>query len=55
MSIYQIKVVCLAMTTNERMNAGRYKHFHKNRHGHVESPFNRGILQNIADITGTFR
>lgn len=48
--IYQ--VVCLAMTTNERMNAGRYKHFHKNRHGHVESPFNRGILQNIADITG---
>ena len=33
---YQIS--CLAMTTNERMNAGRYTHFHKSgaksSHGH---------------------
>lgn len=57
---YQIS--CLAMTTNERMNAGRYTHFHKrdssashgHSHGlggtHIESPFDKGWLQNIVDF-----
>ncbi|KAK0090909.1 hypothetical protein PV325_000075 [Microctonus aethiopoides] len=40
--LYQIMV--LGMTTNERMNAGRYEHF---KHG---NPFHRGALQNIADF-----
>ncbi|XP_044582303.1 palmitoyltransferase Hip14 isoform X1 [Cotesia glomerata] len=40
--LYQIMV--LGMTTNERMNAGRYEHF---KHG---NPFHRGALQNLADF-----
>jgi hypothetical protein len=47
--LYQ--VMYLAMTTNERMNAGRYKHFHTKR-GDIQSPFNKGILQNLVDVTG---
>ncbi|KMQ92184.1 palmitoyltransferase zdhhc17 [Lasius niger] len=39
---YQIMV--LGMTTNERMNAGRYKHFKQG------NPFHRGALQNAADF-----
>ncbi|XP_066590663.1 palmitoyltransferase Hip14 isoform X2 [Prorops nasuta] len=39
---YQIMV--LGMTTNERMNAGRYAHFKDG------NPFHRGALQNIADF-----
>ena len=45
--------MCLAMTTNERMNAGRYKHFHVGgRRGEIRSPFNRGVIQNLVDVTG---
>ncbi|XP_063980286.1 palmitoyltransferase Hip14 isoform X1 [Diachasmimorpha longicaudata] len=40
--LYQIMV--LGMTTNERMNAGRYEHFKQG------NPFHRGALQNIADF-----
>ena len=40
------------MTTNERMNAGRYKHFHAKK-GEIKSPFHRGYLQNLIDVTGT--
>lgn len=47
--VYQ--VAWLAMTTNERMNAGRYKHFHSGN-GTIRSPFNKGVLQNVVDITG---
>lgn len=47
--IYQVTI--LAMTTNERMNAGRYKHFHSRR-GEIKSPFHRGILQNLVDVSG---
>ncbi|XP_018337645.1 PREDICTED: palmitoyltransferase Hip14 isoform X1 [Trachymyrmex septentrionalis] len=39
---YQIMV--LGMTTNERVNAGRYKHFKQG------NPFHRGALQNAADF-----
>ncbi|XP_035730374.1 palmitoyltransferase Hip14-like isoform X1 [Vespa mandarinia] len=39
---YQIMV--LGMTTNERMNAGRYTHFKQG------NPFHRGALQNAADF-----
>ncbi|KAJ8667909.1 hypothetical protein QAD02_009572 [Eretmocerus hayati] len=39
---YQIMI--LGMTTNERINAGRYKHFSKG------NPFHRGALQNAADF-----
>jgi len=48
--LYQ--VMFLGMTTNERMNAGRYKHFTRTRQGHFTSPFNKGVLQNLADVTG---
>ena len=41
----------LAMTTNERMNAGRYKHFHSKR-GEIKSPFHKGVLQNLIDVAG---
>lgn len=34
----------LGMTTNERMNAGRYAHFKQG------NPFHRGALQNAADF-----
>ncbi|XP_043267611.1 palmitoyltransferase Hip14 isoform X2 [Venturia canescens] len=39
---YQIMV--LGMTTNERLNAGRYEHFKQG------NPFHRGALQNLADF-----
>lgn len=34
----------LGMTTNERINAGRYKHFKQG------NPFHRGPLQNVVDF-----
>ncbi|XP_008547862.1 palmitoyltransferase Hip14 isoform X1 [Microplitis demolitor] len=40
--LYQI--IVLGMTTNERMNAGRYEHF---KNG---NPFHRGAIQNLADF-----
>ncbi|XP_067012868.2 palmitoyltransferase Hip14 [Anabrus simplex] len=49
--MYQI--MCLGMTTNERMNSGRYKHFHTTgRMGVTElrSPFHRGFCQNLVDF-----
>lgn len=42
---YQISV--LGMTTNERMNAGRYGHFSSGK-----SPFSRGPWQNCVDFFG---
>ncbi|XP_033216897.1 palmitoyltransferase Hip14 isoform X1 [Belonocnema kinseyi] len=39
---YQIMI--LGMTTNERINASRYRHFDKG------NPFHRGALQNAADF-----
>lgn len=39
------------MTTNERMNVGRYKHFHPvNDMNSTRSPFDRGACQNIIDV-----
>lgn len=35
------------MTTNERMNRGRYRHFQA--HG-GKSPFSRGVINNTADF-----
>jgi palmitoyltransferase len=43
------QVFWLAMTTNERMNAGRYAHF---KAGKGRSPFGRGCLSNVADFFG---
>lgn len=45
--IYQI--VILGMTTNERINRNRYKHFMELG---GKSPFNLGPLRNIADFFG---
>lgn len=39
-----LQIMVLGMTTNERMNAGRYKHFKQG------NPFHRGALQNAADF-----
>lgn len=48
--LYQ--VVFLAMTTNERMNAARYRHFQSGGRGIYHSPFDRGWRQNIVDFFG---
>ncbi|XP_051885869.1 palmitoyltransferase ZDHHC17 isoform X1 [Pristis pectinata] len=45
--MYQI--ACLGITTNERMNARRYKHF-KVTTTTIESPFNHGCIRNIIDF-----
>ncbi|KAJ8381409.1 hypothetical protein SKAU_G00021870 [Synaphobranchus kaupii] len=45
--IYQI--ACLGITTNERMNARRYKHF-KVTSTSIESPFNHGCVRNLIDF-----
>ncbi|GAB1295559.1 Palmitoyltransferase ZDHHC17 [Apodemus speciosus] len=45
--MYQI--TCLGITTNERMNARRYKHF-KVTTTSIESPFNHGCVRNIIDF-----
>lgn len=41
------QVICLGMTTNERMNRGRYRHF-QTLGG--QSPFTRGPLNNLIDF-----
>ncbi|KAJ8249650.1 hypothetical protein COCON_G00228660 [Conger conger] len=45
--MYQI--ACLGITTNERMNARRYKHF-KVTTTSIESPFNHGCVRNLIDF-----
>ncbi|TNM91484.1 hypothetical protein fugu_019864 [Takifugu bimaculatus] len=45
--LYQI--AALGITTNERMNARRYKHF-KVTATSIESPFNHGCFRNLADF-----
>lgn len=42
--------VCLAATTNERINQQRYHHFHTPRAGVYRSPFNKGSIQNFVDL-----
>eukprot|EP00795_Rhopilema_esculentum_P011354 gene11354-21546_t len=44
------QIFWLGMTTNERMNAARYRHFNDNTTGQIRSPFTRGVIQNIADF-----
>lgn len=39
------------MTTNERLNYHRYKHFGV-RDGKFSNPFNFGIIQNLVDLVG---
>ncbi|XP_054710028.1 LOW QUALITY PROTEIN: palmitoyltransferase ZDHHC17-like [Uloborus diversus] len=46
--LYQ--VVWLAMTTNERMNCSRYRHFKRDKNGRIRSPFYRGAFQNFLDF-----
>ncbi|XP_055629009.1 palmitoyltransferase Hip14 isoform X2 [Toxorhynchites rutilus septentrionalis] len=41
------QVVCLGMTTNERMNRGRYRHFQAKG---GKSPFTRGPIKNMVDF-----
>lgn len=43
--MYQI--MCLGVTTNERINHRRYKHFQANS---GKSPFTRGFVQNTIDF-----
>ena len=48
------QIVYLGMTTNERMNLGRYTHFRR-REKHrfwTESPFTRGPWNNLVDFLG---
>ncbi|KAB7496510.1 hypothetical protein Anas_00905, partial [Armadillidium nasatum] len=46
--LYQILI--LAMTTNERMNCYRYRHFKVGKKGEIKSPFDRGIKQNCVNL-----
>jgi hypothetical protein len=41
------QVIFLGMTTNERMNRGRYRHFQANG---GKSPFDRGPFRNLVDF-----
>lgn len=41
------QIVWLGMTTNERMNRGRYRHFQAKG---GKSPFTRGVLNNLIDF-----
>jgi palmitoyltransferase ZDHHC13/17 len=43
--MYQI--ICLGMTTNERVNHGRYRHFQVKG---GKSPFSRGPFNNLIDF-----
>ena len=53
-----MQVVALGMTTNERLNASRYKHFHREpkqstwsfHQPKYSSPFDRGLCNNMADF-----
>lgn len=45
--IYQS--IFVALTTNERLNVDRYKHFF-DENGKYRNPFNFGILQNFVDL-----
>ena len=38
------------MTTNERMNSYRYKHFQDTKTRKIRSPFHRGKVQNLVDF-----
>ena len=38
----------LNMTTNERANYKRYRHF-RDAHGHYHNPFSRGVLMNVLE------
>jgi len=50
---YLLQIAILGMTTNERMNSGRYSHFRGHGHGHSHaSPFSRGCWQNSVDFLG---
>ncbi|MEQ2193222.1 Palmitoyltransferase zdhhc17, partial [Xenoophorus captivus] len=42
-------IAALGITTNERMNARRYKHF-KVTATSIESPFNHGCIRNFIDF-----
>jgi hypothetical protein len=44
------QILKVAMTTNERLNAFRYKHFQSSETGVFRSPFNHGVMQNAADF-----
>ncbi|KAK8391811.1 hypothetical protein O3P69_017445 [Scylla paramamosain] len=46
--LYQVLI--LGMTTNERMNCYRYKHFQVGKKGEVRSPFHRGVWRNLQDL-----
>ena len=48
--LYQIS--WLAVTTNERINMGRYRHFNENKHSKKRSPFDKGCLRNSVDFCG---
>ena len=44
------QILHLGMTTNERFNAHRYKHFHVRPGRGVSSPFNRGLRNNFVSF-----
>ncbi|KAH9527412.1 Palmitoyltransferase zdhhc13 [Dermatophagoides farinae] len=47
--LYQI--TCLAMTTNERINADRYRYFKQNkRSGNIHNPYNYGFIRNFIEF-----
>lgn len=53
----ELQVIFLGMTTNERLNASRYKHFHRTprnpswlKKSKYTSPFDRGIFLNAVDF-----
>lgn len=45
--MFYFQISCLGMTTNERMNRGRYSHFIANG---GKSPFSKGPLKNMVEF-----
>ncbi|XP_027202574.2 palmitoyltransferase ZDHHC17-like [Dermatophagoides pteronyssinus] len=50
--IFQLyQITCLAMTTNERINADRYRYFKQNkRSGNIHNPYNYGFIRNFIEF-----
>ena len=45
---FQIRLIFGNLTTNERANYRRYRHF-RDGHGNYRNPFNRGVFYNVLE------
>lgn len=50
LTLIQAYQILIAMTTNERMNLYRYRHFHADGDGSIRNPFTRGCINNLYNF-----